>query len=146
MAIAPRDAAPLPRTLRVYLLIAAFLGVGAVAGGTALLADPSGETIGLSTEWLEGSPFGDYLLPGAVLFVLFGIGSFVVCASILRRRRWSGVEALGLGVALLTWLGVQIAIIDRLSWLHALYAGIGLALVVLATRPASRAALRTPDR
>lgn len=146
MSSVTREAGSLPRSLKAYLLLAGFLGLGALAGGGALIADPTGASIQLSNDWLAGSPFADYLVPGIVLFAVFGIGSFVVCGAVLLRRRWSWYGAIGLGVALLAWLAVQIAVIERLSWLHALYAGIAIGLVLLAARPTSRAALAAPDR
>ena len=34
-------------------------GISGLAGGYALLADPSGDFIGLPLAWLEGTPFSD---------------------------------------------------------------------------------------
>ncbi|WP_331234559.1 hypothetical protein [Natronorarus salvus] len=85
----------------LYLTGATVLGVTAFVSGGLMILDPSGTTIGLEREWLVGTPFSGYLVPGLVLFGVLGIGSFVVLYGIGRRRRWAWWAALSLGVALI---------------------------------------------
>jgi hypothetical protein len=51
----------------------AWQGLTGLAGGVALVADPSGRALGLPAGWLEGTPFADYLVPGLVLASLFEV-------------------------------------------------------------------------
>lgn len=139
-----RSAPSLPIALRLYLAGAAVLAVSATAGGAMLMLDPTGSSLGLPLAWLEGSPFADYLVPGLVLFGVFGIGSLVVVYSILHRLRWAWLAAVGLGAAQVVWILVEYAIIEMFHPLHLVYAGLGVALVALALRPSVRSAL-APD-
>ena len=50
------------RAALLFLLL--FQGVSGMAGGVGLVADASGSTLGIPLEWLKGSPFPDYLIPG----------------------------------------------------------------------------------
>jgi hypothetical protein len=94
------------------------LGVGALAGGIALVAAPDGSAMHFSTALLAGSPFPDYLVPGLILGGLFGVGSLVVAAMGLRRHRLAPFLAFGIGTGQMIWIVVELAIIDELSFLH----------------------------
>lgn len=131
---------PRPRTL--YLLVAAlaFQGVSGVAGGFGLIADPSGQAVGLPIGWLVRSPFPDYLVPGLVLFLLLGVVPLGVAWAVWTRRRRAWLGALLVGVALVTWILVQILIVGYQPTppLQAIYGALGVALIVLASRHAMR--------
>ena len=58
-------------------VLQAFIGLGAIGGGSMLIIDPSGNAIGLPVEMLQGSPFPDFLIPGVFLFTVIGLGSMV---------------------------------------------------------------------
>lgn len=139
-----RETPARPLALRLYLAGAVALGVSALAGGVGLVSDPTGSRLGLPLAWLEGSPFVDYLVPGLVLFGVFGVGSFVVVYAVVRRLRWAWVAAVGLGLTHLVWILVELAIIQSFHPLHVVYGGLAIVLVALALRPSVRAALRAP--
>lgn len=124
--------------MRLYLLGAVGLAVSAFYGGGYLIADPTGATIGLSMDWLAGSPFPDYLVPGLVLVVGFGLGSLAVILGLLVGHRWTPYAAPGLGFGLLTWIVVQIWVVGTVTVLHIVYGGLGLLLVGLSIRCTDR--------
>ena len=106
------------------------LGIGAIAGGVALVARPDGSVMQFSTSLLAGSPFPDFLVPGIILGGLFGIGSLVVAAMGLRRSRLAPFLAFAIGCAQMIWIAVELAIIGEFSFLHPLCFGIGLVIAV----------------
>ena len=108
------------------------LGIGALAGGIALVTAPDGSNMGFGVDLLAGTPFSDYLLPGLILGGLFGVGSFVVAAMGLRRSRLAPFLAFGIGCAQMIWIVVELAIIKELSFLHPLCFGIGLLIAIAA--------------
>lgn len=97
------------RPLLVSLLAAliAFQGISGIAGGVGLVLDPSGRAIGLDPRWLDGSPFPDYLVPGAILMIVLGIVPLVVAIGVLRRREWAWLASLLVGIALIVWIVVE---------------------------------------
>jgi hypothetical protein len=107
------------------------LSVGALGGKIQFVLDPTGESIGMSAELLEGSPFTDYLIPRVILFTVLGVYSLVVCYGLYTRRRWAWPAALSVGVALIVWVVVQEAIIGFGHWLQWLYLLFGFVLVLL---------------
>ena len=106
------------------------LGIGAIAGGAALLAAPDGSVMHFDTSLLAGSPFRDFLLPGLILGGVFGVGSLAVAVAGLRRARWAPFCAFAIGCGQMIWIAVELAIIRELSFLHPTMFAIGLLIAV----------------
>lgn len=138
------DGPPVSRPSAVWLYVAGAvaLGLSALFGGGNLVLDPTGATMTMPTEWLAGTPFESYFVPGAILFAAFGVGSFVVVFGVLRRASWAWPAAVGLGVGQVGWIVVQMLLLRTVNVLHAVYGGLGLGLAVLALTPPVRRHLR----
>lgn len=87
------------------------LALGAIGGGAALMLGPRGEILPLPVAALDGSPFSTYFVPGLILLTVLGIGPVVVAILAVRRDRFAPILTMLVGLALLAWLAVQIAII-----------------------------------
>jgi hypothetical protein len=108
------------------------LGVGALAGGIALVARPDGSVMHVDPALLAGSPFTDFAIPGLILGGLFGIGSLVVAAMGLAHARLAPFLAFGIGCGQMMWIVMELAIINELSFLHPMFFGVGLLIAVAA--------------
>jgi hypothetical protein len=127
------------RLARIGLLVVQLLvGVTAIAGGAALVLGalvPALSTVLVPpTEYLEGSPFGGYLVPGLLLAAV--VGGVHVAAGVLtlRRHRWWLLAGAVAGFGMLIWIFVQMVVIP-FSVLQAVYFVLGVAecsLVMLA--------------
>jgi hypothetical protein len=115
------------RTAIAFLVL---LGIGALAGGVALVSRPDGSVMQFDVALLAGSPFADFLVPGLVLGGLFGVGSFVVAALGMRRSRLAPFLAFAIGCAQMIWIVVELAIIRELSFLHPTMFAVGLVIAV----------------
>jgi hypothetical protein len=136
-AATPARAAGIPRPElgvagKVTVVSLVLLGIGALAGGIALVSQPDGSVMHFETSLLAGSPFSDYLVPGLILGGLFGVGSLVVAAMGLRRARLAPFLAFAIGCAQMIWIVVQLGIIKELSWLHPAFFGVGLVIALAA--------------
>jgi len=60
---------------------------------------------------LANSPFDSYFVPGLILFVILGLGPIAAAGLVWLRHPLAPLAASGIGIALLTWLAVQIAIV-----------------------------------
>lgn len=132
---------PGPRAT-VLLILLLFQGVSAVGGGLWLVLHPTGILPDLTLELLRGSPFGDYRFPGFVLLVVLGVVPCTVAFGVWLRKSWSRIGSLLVGVALVVWIVVQIAIIGYQPWppppwpsLQLIYGTVGVAIVSLAAKP-----------
>jgi hypothetical protein len=131
--------------VRRGLALALFVqGASGVVGGAWLAWDPSGRTIGLPIEWLDGSPFPNYMLPGIILLTVLGLAPLLIARGVLASRPWSRPAAITVGLALGVWIGVEVAVIGYqpeppLQLVYGLLAAVILGLGVF---PPWRAATR----
>lgn len=103
--------------LRVLLaLLHAIIGVGALAAGPMLALKPGGEALTFRIEWLRGSPFRDYRVPG--LFLALVIGPLHLAATVAQLRRAGPAPALSAiaSLVLLPWSLVQFLAIGIRHW------------------------------
>ena len=90
-------------------------------------------------DWLEGSPFDDYFVPGLVLFVVVG-GAFLAAAiAVFAKLRVARTAAFGAGAIVLGWLAVETAVIGYVSWMQPATTIGGLLVVLLAWLQPSKA-------
>jgi hypothetical protein len=134
------------RSPATWLLVGllTFHGVGAIGGGVTFLLDTSGGLAGLDPTLLAGTPVDDFLWPGVLLAVGFGLPALALVAGVLWRPRvaafewiesltsqhwaWAGSRAMGL--ALVAWIVVQMLLIAA-SWFQPLMLVVGVALALL---------------
>mgnify|MGYP006883716208 CR=1 FL=1 len=93
---------------------------------------------------------------GLILGIVLELGAFfvLVCLYFLpvwawarrlnpfRSQHWTWTASAGFGLALITWITVQVLMITLGSWLQPLYFGLGLAILLLTLSPSVRAYLQ----
>jgi hypothetical protein len=107
-------------------LLQAFNGISAVLGGTLLIEDPTGQSLAMKREWLLGTPFATYLIPGIVLLVVNGLGNLTGLWLTIRRSRFAGLFGSALGLIMMVWIIAQVLWIGYKSILQPLYFSTGL--------------------
>jgi hypothetical protein len=127
-----------PLSLYVLTLCLVFLAVGALYGGFMLLSDVSGGALQIPQEWLAGSIFPNYFVPGLFLFTVFGLGSLVVLFGLWVRPQWAWLATLLLGAALVIWIFVQYLSINHYHPLQIVMLLLGVFIVVLDLLPGMR--------
>lgn len=127
-------------TRRLLAWLQAVVAAGALPAGWALAADPSGDVLRLPLEWLAGTPFRDYLIPGLVLLLVNGAGQATGCWLTVKRRPAYRAAAGALGGLLMLWIVLQLYWIGYQSLLQPLYLAIGALEIELARRTSKRLA------
>jgi hypothetical protein len=111
---------------------AGLTGLLAIPVGLMFILDPSGGSIGLPAGWIESTPFGSYLVPGIYLFAVNGLGMLLL-ATLIALRHWLAPWLTGfLGVGLITWILVQLAVMPETMVLQWIFLAIGLGLGCIA--------------
>jgi hypothetical protein len=131
-----RTRQPLSRIAKSALALEVLLSIGALGGGLILMLAPRGEIIPLPLSALAGSPFDTYFMPGLILFGVLGLGPLIAARLVWLRHPLAPAAALVVGAALVTWVGVEVAIIGYSSEppLQAIYMGLGVAILLVAIR------------
>ena len=99
-------------------LLLLFNGIGAIYGGINLMIYPDGSSIQLSPDWIEGTMFKNYFIPGLVLFIangLFSIFTLITLAFNLKNHNWFVIFQ---GAILTGWAGRwgRRSLIRRRAW------------------------------
>jgi hypothetical protein len=96
---------------KAALALDVLLSVGALAGGAALIIGPRSEILPLPLSALKGSPFDTYFVPGLILFGVLGTGPLFAARLVWLRNRLAPPATVLVGIVLLVWLAVEIAIV-----------------------------------
>ena len=104
-----------------------FIGIGAVAGASGMLLDPSGKAMGMDVmlPYFQVLPlaeylYQDYIFPGIALLIINGLTNLTAAVLLLRRRK-SGVVLGGVfGVTLMLWICIQFVIFP-LNFMSTIY-------------------------
>ena len=116
------------RITAVILLV--FNAISALIGGWGLIADPSGETLGIPLRLLDYSPFDNFLIPGIILFVTNGLFSLLFAVMALLKFMNYAWLVIFQGFILTGWLIIQIIMIREFYGpLHILYFSAGLLMI-----------------
>ena len=109
--------------------VESFVAFGALYGGIGLIA---GNAIHISDDWLVGTPFNSWVLPGIFLLLVVAAPMTVAAVAELRRRRWAYTASVVAGVAQIGWIIAQWAIMQRFFVLQPVMFTAGTAVVLLA--------------
>ena len=95
------------------------LASAALYGGVMFLIDPTGEKIDISQALLDNSPFSNYLVPGLILFLIFGLFSvYIILALIWKKNNFPSLLILQ-GILLILWLTIEIIV--NTDFFHGLF-------------------------
>ena len=102
------------KTRRALLFWTLFIGLGAVAGATGMLADPTGKAMGMDAmlPYFQVLPlaeyfYQDFVFPGIALLIVNGLTN-LTAAGLLLAKKHSGVVLGGVfGVTLMLWICIQ---------------------------------------
>jgi hypothetical protein len=112
--------------------IDAFAAVSAVGGGIALMAGL--ESARFPCDWLRGTPFSSYVIPGLILAVAVGGSATVAAAATLRSPRAGTMASLLAGVVMMGWIVGEFLILNqpsRPTWTEVVYFSVGVTMALL---------------
>jgi len=128
------------KLVRIALVVLeAFVALGAVAGGIALLTGTFAQEIPVA--WLADTPFSDYTIPALVLLLVVGGGMGVAAVTVFIHREWAVLISVVAGLFMVGFEVVEAASVDSkagnalplVAGLQVFYFVLGLAIFGLAT-------------
>lgn len=108
-----------------------FISLTAIIGGAKLVSDPSGNAVGVPLEWLNGSRFPDYSIPGWALLIVIGLGHGAASLLSAFGNRKFGRAAIVQGGLLAGYIAVEVWAIGLRVAVQPLYFGLGLAQILV---------------
>jgi hypothetical protein len=136
----------------VLLGLLGFVGIGAIAGGGALIVAPSGGLLGIPISILAASAFPDFLVPGLLLICFVGILPLLTAFALIAKPKWSIAERLNfcadmhwswtacvyVAFTLIFWIQAEMLILHAVHWLHGFYTLLAVAILFVALLPRVR--------
>jgi len=101
-------------------------GLAALWGGGSLVVDPSGQALGMSTDFLVHSPFVDYAIPGLILFTVLGLGSLLAGIAALLYWQWWPEAFVIEGGVITGWIVIEALMLQVVYPTQLVIAAIGL--------------------
>ena len=99
------------KIIRIIVLILLFiLGIGALYGGLSFITDPTGESIQISIEVLDGTPFTNFLIPGIILLLANGLLPLAVAILTIKKSKYYPWFIILQGCVLMGWLTGELII------------------------------------
>jgi hypothetical protein len=103
-------------------------------------------------DLLKNSPFENYLIPGIILLVTFGIfpaftifgllnkpdNKFLNHLNLLYDYHFAWTFAVYIGIAQIIWINIQTLILNAVDIFHTIYSGLGILIVCIALPPQTR--------
>ena len=141
-----------PFSLWLLALLLLFIGIGALISGPMLFLSPKGEAMQMSLDYLEGSPFPNYLVPGIILFLFIGVFPVFIGYGLLRTpgwrwpnvinpvktSHWAWAGAWATGIIMLMWISVETVLLGYISFLQPLIGAWGAIIIILAFWPSTK--------
>jgi len=137
----------------IHLFLLAFLGLGAIGGGGALIVSPSGKLLGgLPLSILARSPFENFFIPGIILFLVLGLFPSLLVFALLKKpnsrlaerfnffkdMHWAWSFSIYVAFALIIWIQVETIYVQSVSWLQTFYMLYAIPLIFVAVLPQVR--------
>jgi hypothetical protein len=137
-----------------YMMIALIILqiISAVPAGIILVLDSSGAGLGMSTEMIDASPFGSFLIPGLFLLIVLGLFPMIIVYGLIikagskffqklnlyKENHWSWAFSYYLGILLILWINMELIFIKEYSFLQVVYSLVGLTIIILTHLPITR--------
>ena len=109
----------------------AFIGLTAILGGFELVSDPTGTKSNLPLEWLGGSPFPNFFIPGLILLLVNGVGNAIGAGITFFRNRYAGDVAIALAACLIIFMTVEVWFVGLRNLLQPSYFILGVIVMIL---------------
>lgn len=118
-------------SLRITAIVLLFIvSLNALAAGYSFITDPSGEGLGITTDYLKPSaPFDSYLIPGIILCSVIGIVSSIIAVLAMAKKAHYPFLILTQGCILVGWIAVQLMMVTTFHPLHLIIGLIGIILI-----------------
>jgi hypothetical protein len=122
------------RPARIALFVLdAFVALTAIGGGAAIVTGADR----FPPEWLRGSPFDDYAVPGLILATVVGASAAVAAATTWRRPRLAAQASFVAGAILAGWVIGEVVLLNQngaatspRSPVEAIYFAVGVIMIL----------------
>ncbi len=118
----------------VLLFLLSFITLSCAVCGLLMATQPNGSNLNLLASLLGPTPFRSFLIPGIILAVVVGGTNLLALIFNIRHQDNRYNWALAGGTLIAGWIFAQVILIRAANWLHFLFFGCGLIIILLSLR------------
>lgn len=109
----------LVKIIRVIVIVFLFFtSINALISGVLFIVDPTGNLMGMTTDYIKTSPFTTFLIPGVVLFTLNGIMNLFAGIALIKNKAYASLFVILQGFILICWIIIQVLMVKDINMLH----------------------------
>lgn len=121
------------RNLRIIAITVLLItGLNALVAGLLFMMDPTGAKIGMTTTYLQYSPFDSFFIPGLVLFTVNGLMNLLAAMATIAQKFHFPYLILLQGILLAGWIIIQMLMVRDVNFLHITMLAFALVLTMVA--------------
>ena len=139
-------------TQSILIALLGFLSLGAFYGGIAFVISPDGSLLNMPVELINYSLFQNYLIPGIIFLVTFGIFPIYVIYGLIKKPEsiifnklnllydyhFAWTFAVYIGFGQIIWINIQTLILNSVGIIHTIYSSLGILIICIALLPQTR--------
>ncbi len=116
----------------ILFILVSFIAFTAALSGLLMFSNPDGGILNLPLSLLENTPFKNYRIPGILMTTIVGGVNLIAIFFNMQRHpsRYNWAMAGGFMISL--WILGQLLLIQAAHWLHFIYLGIGVLVILIA--------------
>jgi hypothetical protein len=107
----------------------AFLSLGGLYGGVAMMLKPDGSLLRMPVSLLQHSLVTTYRWPGVFLLLAMGLWPACNIYGVVRHTRWAALSNMVLGATTVVWIMYETATIRTFSPLQPIITALGIAIL-----------------
>ncbi len=112
----------------VVIILLILTAINALIAGGIFILYPSGQKMGMTSEYLIYSPFHSFLLPGIVLFIVIGIFNLFTALLSIGNHYHANTMIKLQGILLCGWIAMQVLMVRDINTLHIVMFCVGVIL------------------
>ena len=116
----------------LLFILVSFIAVTSTLSGLLMISNPDGGVLNLPRSLLDGTPFNDFLIPGILLTGAVGFVNLLAVFYNLQRHPNRYNWAIAGGMMISGWIITQMILIQTIHWLHFIYLGVGMRIILIA--------------
>jgi hypothetical protein len=116
----------------LLFILVLFIAVTSTLSGLLMISNPDGGVLNLPRSLLDGTPFNDFLIPGILLTGAVGFVNLLAVFFNLQRHTKRYNWAIAGGMMISGWIITQMILIQKIHWLHFIYLGVGMLIILIA--------------
>ena len=116
----------------ILFILVTFIAITSILSGLLMISNPDGGLMNLTLSLLDGTPFQNFMIPGILLTGIVGGVNLVAVFFNMQRHSNRYNWAIAGGMVISGWIIIQMLLIHAARWLHFIYLGIGLLIILIA--------------